>query len=203
MDNTQVMSGSLADFVRSIEAYKASAPITGKPILKFVKTGKWLLGVNNEECDGELAAVNPVSIRIGYVQWLNGQVVKESPLVPFTKGWPAVDRSVFGEDQGDLTRKYLLDVRFLDTEPALEAVYSAATDGGAKAVESLIDAVYRKASLGTPFIVPVVKLNADSYRHPQFGTTFKPVFAVQHWLDMDGKPEPASKAALSGKKSLV
>ena len=194
----------LDTFLKGLAHFKETAPVTGKPLLKFIKTGQWLLGVNNEPVDEALVAVNPLSIRIGYVAWDNGQVVAESPLIPFTQGWPAVDRSVV-MDKGTIAQKYLFEGKLIENDPAIECVYSAATDGGAKAVVALIDEIYKQAAQGSKHLVPVMELSADSYKHPQYGITYKPVFKIDHWCNMEGAresltPKLAEKAV---KRNLV
>jgi hypothetical protein len=202
MDNTPA---TLDAFLAGIENFRQTAPVGGKPILKFIKTGQWLLGVANEEVDEQLLAVNPLSIRIGYVAWENGQVVAESPLIPFTQGWPKVDRtSVL--DKGAIAQKYLLEGKLIDNDPPVECIFSAATDGGAKAITALIDEVYKKAAAGSKSICPIVELSADSYKHQQYGVTYKPVLRITGWMDIDGNREveaPKQIEAPKQRRSLV
>lgn len=186
--NTPNLPAELQSFVTAVEQYRNSAPALGVPLLKFVKTGKWLLGVNNEPADGIRAAVNPMAIRIGYVVWQEGQVVAESPLVPFTAGWTSVPE-IEGNSK-ERTRKYVVGMKLID-DGDVECIFSTATDGGAKAIENLIGEFYLRAKAGSPYFVPVVTLGADSYRHPSYGITFKPSLKVDSWISMEGKTEPA------------
>jgi len=188
----------LDNFLKGLQHFRDTAPVTGKPLLKFIKTGQWMLGVNNEPADEALLAINPLSIRLGYVAWAGGQVVAESPLIPFTQGWTAVDRSAV-LDKGAIAQKYLFEGKLIENDASIECVYSAATDGGAKAVVALIDEIYKRAAQGANHLVPVVELSVDSYKHPQYGITYKPVFKIDHWCDMDGKRE----TLVPVKRSLV
>jgi hypothetical protein len=195
------MSGTLAAFVKGIEHYKETSPVVGKPLLRFTKQGKWLLGTDAEDATEALVAIDVLHIRLAVVQWSEGQVIRESQPVAMSAGWGAIDRAGFPVD-AELTRKMTAPVAFVEQTPKLEALYSTATDGGVRVMEALIDAVHRKALSGSRYIIPGVRLGSDSYKHPSWGIIAKPVLKVERWYDTDGGAEPAPGAKL-GKKSMI
>ena len=54
---TTNVPAALQDFVGALERYRQSTPRLGVPFLKFIKTGEWLLGVNNEPVAGAIVAI--------------------------------------------------------------------------------------------------------------------------------------------------
>ena len=79
-------------------------------------------------------------------------------------------------------------------DAGLEVVFKTATDGGIKAVVGLIDTVRDRFNGGEHGgkVVPIVRLEKDSYPHPQYGRTWVPVLPIEDWMPLDG-PAPASK----------
>lgn len=194
MTDTQVMTAEqaaaardqAAQWLKGAENYKASSPITGKPILRFVKSQQWFLGTANDDYTGESVALNPFTIRIGYVVWEGGQVVAETPLISFAQGWPAVD--IGGLEGREAARKFVVEGRHLG-EGQQEFIFSVATFGGAKAMELLVDAIVAKARKGSSFMFPVVQLGSEVYRHREFGPTANPKFTIVGWMDANGAEE--------------
>lgn len=196
----------LSTFLAGIKNYRETAPVTGKPLLRFVKTGQWLLGAANDEVSDSQLAVNSLSIRIGYVAWgargtpQEGSVVAETPMISFSQGWPAVDRNLV-LDKGSIAQKFLLEGVLDPDGERIECVYSTATDGGARAMGALIQAIYSQALKGTEFIFPCARLDGDSYRHAQYGHMFTPQFRIDKWTDTEGKAEGGIPKQI--KRSLV
>jgi len=198
----------LSQFLAGVQNYRETAPVTGKPLLRFVKTGQWVLGAANDDVSDSPFAINSLSIRIGYVAWgargtpQEGSVVAETPMIPFAHGWPEVDRNMV-LDKGSIAQKFLLEGVIDPAKERIECVYSTATDGGAKAMAALIQSIYTQALKGSAFIFPRAMLDAGTYKHSQYGQMYTPHFRIDHWTDTNGKREGEAPALARPKRDLV
>jgi hypothetical protein len=185
---------ALANLKRGIQNTRQAIPASStKPILRMGTDGIWVYGQDNIEVeDGSEWAVNPLSIRHGFVCWTNkkkgegknellGEVyasMSSDPIDPSTlpdKGWPwkaatSVELKCVteGEDEDE------------------EVIYKPSSVGGANAMQELLDAIEKQLDSGSDAICPVIKLNCDHYNNKQYGKTYVPIFEVVDWMTMDG-----------------
>jgi hypothetical protein len=53
-------------------------------------------------------------------------------------------------------------------------------------------------------IVPIVRLDKDSYQHPEHGRVWFPVITIIEWVSLDGPaPAPASSSAEQPRRRRV
>lgn len=196
---------ALANLKRGIQNTRQAIPASStKPILRMGADGIWVYGQDNIEVeDGSEWAVNPLSIRHGFVCWTNkkkgegknellGEVyasMSSEPIDPSTlpdKGWP----------WKPATSVELKCVTEGDDEDE-EVIYKPSSVGGANAMQELLDAIEEQLDKGGDAIVPVIKLTNDHYQHKQYGKTYVPMFEVVDWMTMDGiaADEPAAEPA--------
>ena len=171
---------------------------SGLPMLQFKRegSGTWLFGQKkNVVEDNSLWGVNPLTFRWGYVCFSNDNKALER-LVPVNQPKPEVtelpDRGFPWQEQMTVNMKC---VSGADT--GLEVVFKTATDGGIKAIAGLIDAVRDRFNGGEHGgkVVPIVRLEKDSYQNPQYGRIWVPVLPIIDWMSLDGPvpaPAPAS-----------
>lgn len=172
---------------------QSSLPATsGDPLLRMGRDGLWVYGPENVEVEeGSLWAVNPMSIKHGYVCWTDHDQ-KKGPkknellgerMVPMTQpkpakeqlpdlGWDWVDQVAFdlvcvsGEDKGE------------------QVSYKTTSVGGVRAVHGLIDMIIKQidADPGNP--VPCITLETDTYDHKVWGKTYVPIFQLRNWVPL-------------------
>lgn len=185
---------ALAGLKRGIQNTRQAIPASSTdPILRLGKDGVWVYGQENLEVEeGSQWAINPLSIKHGFVCWTNydasekkknellGEVYAPMTAEPVdvTKlpdhGWPWKAattvrlKCVSGEDEGT------------------EVIYKPSSVGGANAMQTLLDKIEKQLDSGSDKIVPIVTLESDSYPHKQWGKTYVPEFEFVDWVTMDG-----------------
>lgn len=207
--------GALANLRKGLANVQAAIPTTNtEPFLRLLKDGGWVFSAENFEVeDGSRWAVNPLSIKHGFVCWTNYPVQTKkkneklgSRMVPMTEAkpdpnslpqysdgqggnWPWADAVSFslmcvsGDDKGE------------------QVLYSTNSVGGLNACSKLTGDIMTQIDKDASRPVPVVELLSDSYQHSTFGKTYVPIFALREWLpltdempdlDEDGEAEVAA-----------
>ena len=82
------------------------------------------------------------------------------------------------------------------TDAGSEVIYKPTTVGGIQAVAGLIEAIRDRlnSSQHGGKVSPIVRLEKDSYPHPQFGKVWTPALTIVDWMSLSG-PAPAPKPA--------
>ncbi len=158
----------------------------GDPFLRMGTDGIWVYGPENIEVEpGSVWAVNPFSIMHGWVCWTDhpgkqkNEIVGEvmvpmtSPLPPQAEmrdtGWEWAQQLSFvavcikGEDTGE------------------QVLYKTNSIGGSTAVKGVIGEIMAQLDKDASKPVPCLRLENDHYQHKNYGKTYTPVFAVDHW----------------------
>lgn len=165
----------------------------GDPFLRLLTDGTWVYGADNVEVeDGSLWAINPFSVKHGWVSWTDkpgkqaNEIVGEvmvpagSPLPPQGElqdtGWPWAQQLSFqlkcmtGEDTGT------------------QVLYKTSSVGGMNAVKTFIGKLTTHLDADPETPVAVVTLDQDHYQHKKFGKTYTPIFEVEKWISLDDAP---------------
>jgi len=158
--------------------------------LRFTKAGEWLFGSDLEEVGAdERFAVNPLSFVNGWIGWQNGSVVGEH-MCPVAEGMPCSEADLdpirsSGASDGWSAQLGVTMVS-IDEEDPLELIYKATSRGGKQAISGLADEISARMRMDEVSFVPIVMLDADSYKHKSYGTINTPVLRVVAWADMSG-----------------
>jgi hypothetical protein len=163
--------------------------------------GHWNYGQQNELVqEGSRWIINPTLFGHGWVCWVQAsQGVKgrkagelmcsmvedfpaEPPLAegkyPWAKQYSCVLKCMEGDDEGT------------------EALYKGSSMGGTEAMAALIDAFKRNFAHDRTHPCPVVTLESSSYANTTYGgRTYKPIFNIVDWADMNGNLASAGPAA--------
>mgnify|MGYP001082353859 CR=1 FL=1 len=184
------------DLASSLNNAALSIPSIGgdKAFLKLGKgDGLWVYGQEEIEIEpGALIAVNPYSLRHGYIAWLDGQV-EDEVMVPINRPLPSKDqlKPVHGE-QG-WQQQISVDMAIINGEDeGVQLQYKQSSVGAMKAMSGLVNTIMSQLGKDPDNIVPIIRLDSDSYKHKKWGKIFNPVFEVVEWRSMDGDAEPAS-----------
>ena len=156
----------------------------------------WTVGQKrNIPEDGSSWAVNPMTFMWGFICFGNDNKPLGERLVPVSQPMPDVTEL---PDHGfSWQPQWAADMKCLDgADAGVEVIFKANTDGGVKAIVTLVELVRNQIDRGQDEhkgkIAPIAKLERDSYPHPQYGKTNIPVLTVVDWMPLDGPaPVPA------------
>jgi hypothetical protein len=172
---------------------------SGLPMLQFKRDGNgtWMFGQRRTVVeDGSRWAVNPATLRRGYICFSNDNKVIGERLV--SVGLPMPDITELPDKGFEWHEQWAVNLKCIDgTDAGTEVVYKPTTVGGIQAVAGLLEAVRDRYNGGQhgDKISPIVHLEKDSYQHPQYGRVWTPRLDIVDWMPLNGPPpvsEPAS-----------
>lgn len=194
--NFQGLLGALENTAQRM----ASAGTGDAEFIKLTKQGLWVYGAEEVDVEeGSKWAINPMSLRLGYVCWGDGEVIDEAMALitdpPIVKSNLPVHAKPWNEQIG-------LDMVCLSGEDKGTHVrYTATSLGGRKAFKDLINTVIGRAREGRAELVPVVTLEVESYKHKTYGKIFTPELQIVEWGNMDSLETVPAGAAPALAKS--
>ncbi len=157
--------------------------------LKFVK-GTYRYGIENDVLPlGTRLMPNMNELRVGFIKWRDGEVVKQQMGLVANKAGVKredlddADESLWPRDtDGKLTDPWT-QVRTLpmkDPATGTEYVFTTSSEGGNRAVLALTRHWTRqyKGNLGK---LPVIEIGSDTYPHKIYGQVHYPVFKLVGW----------------------
>lgn len=164
----------------------------GTAFLKFDarRSGEWLFGPGAEPVSSEVFALDLESMQHGYIQWHQKKVNRR--MVPVDRDLPEPQDPIYykdsrGKDQTDeATEGRSFEGTFADGE---RFVFETNSFGGRKATDSVFGEVFARALAHSSYLWPHVRLDSNSYDHPEYGQIFEPVLTVVEWYDEAGNPE--------------
>lgn len=195
--NTQVAALSADDYYAALAAEAEGYRGGGGGVL-FLKmngnTGFYSYGADDIElADGTQAAMNPRSLKRGFICWLGGQV-KEEIMMSLEEGLPPAkhllnDYGPYGKDDGWSEQK-TIEFKTLDNE-GLTLLFQANNKSKMNALEALMKDFGRNFR-SYPGCVPIVELSSNSFEtqpkdengKPEGRKVkkFAPLFKIVHWL---------------------
>jgi len=165
----------------------------GNAFLRMDKRdGAWVYGAKDTEVEeGSLWAVNPLSLKVGFVCWnpKGGAPLGKQMVSIFQTPINIADLPNFGAKWDDNISLEMMCTNGEDKGITVE--YTANSYGGKKAFSDLVAALQRQLDTDPKHIVPVIALTYDSYQHATYGLTYNPIFDIKSWIAMDA-PSPAA-----------
>lgn len=186
------LAGLKAGLLDGLRQSKAETVLSGGlPLLRLIKSGDWVFGQQNDPVqEGSSWAINPNSLGHGYSCWTNhpgatkNEIVGEV-MVSMTEKKPL--RDSLPVHQWPWNEQRWFQLKCLDgSDEGVEVLYKTSSDGGMRAVDALLGDLIRQLQDDPEHPVPVVNLDVDSYQHPKWGLTFKPIFTIVGWATLDG-----------------
>jgi hypothetical protein len=181
----------------------------GEPIMRLGGDGIWVYGADNVEVqEGSEWALNPLSLRYGFVCWkIIPQGTKDTPelygeeLVPINL--PLPDKSQLqaynSENQAVDHAKHpwvqviSVDIKCLTGDDTGEqTVYKPSSTGGIRALQDLIKRLDEQLNKDPAHPVPVCLLESDSYQHKTWGKTYIPILKIVRWAALDDSDDTAA-----------
>ena len=165
----------------------------GLPYMRLLKSGNYAFGPENIEPEPHSRwAINPYSIEHGWVCWGDGEKLGET-MVPFHAPVPNKNELPdYGEEWKQQVSMQMLCMNGEDK--GIQVHYGGTAIGLLNAMKTLIGEILDHAQKDPAHLVPLVRLDVDSYMHKkkQYGEIFTPVFDIVDWLDMQtGTPDKA------------
>jgi hypothetical protein len=170
---------------------------SGMPLLTFKREGDgtWSFGQRRTVVEGGSRwAANPTTFKRGYICFSGNKVLDER-LVSVSKEMP--NPAELPDKGAPWREQWSVNLKCLDgADAGVEVVFKSATDGGLRAVAGLIEMVRDRLDGGQHAgkVVPIVRLEKDSYQHSEFGKVWFPLLTIVEWMLLDG-PAPAPKPA--------
>jgi hypothetical protein len=168
---------------------------SGLPMMQFKREGDgtWSYGQRRITVEGDsLWAVNPTTFQRGFVNFGEGNKWLGERMVPVTQDMP--DVTTLPDTGFPWKPQWSVNMKCLDgADAGVEVTFKSTTDGGIKAIASLINTVRDRLNSGQHGgrIVPIAQLRKDSYPHDQYGRVWFPVFDLVDWMPLSG-PAPTS-----------
>ena len=171
------------------------------PMLQFASRegGAWTFGQKKIGVDNDSAwAVNPATFKRGYICFNNKKPAGEK-LVAISQPMP--DMTELPDNGLEWQEQWTVNLKCTrGTDAGTEVVWKPSTVGGIQALVGLIEAVKDRLNGGQHDgqIVPIVRLEKDSYQHQEHGRIWTPMLTITGWMSLDG---PAPKAAPAPKSA--
>lgn len=194
LEAAQKMLGGLRKTVQD-------APSGGGAYLSFGKDGQWAFGTDRKVVDPEndIAILNVLGVQAGYVCWSDYPKEEKKKntklgerMAPVTQ---PIDPSTLPETGWEWRAQQGGEFKFVEgAHTGTQVKFVTSSQGGIERFAALIDAVTERISQGTPYFFPLVALDGDHYIHPSWGKTYKPLFDIVGWADVNGNEEPEGGA---------
>jgi hypothetical protein len=165
---------------------------SGLPLMQFKsRGGRWGYGRKQTVPEeGSLWAVNIRTFRWGWVAFPDGKAVERMVSVSL----PMPPRAELPDTGAPWNECWGVNLKCIGgADAGVEVTNNATTVGGIQVVAGLIDEVRDRFNGGQHDgkVVPIVRLEKDSYQHPQHGRIWTPATPIVDWMPLDG-PAPAS-----------
>lgn len=166
----------------------------GEPYLRLLRDGSWVYGQDDTEVEaGSAWAINPLSIRHGWVAWKRGDKADNSSgplqdiMVPCSQPMPSLDDlpKIDPASGASYEQQFSFSLKCLTgTDMGEQVLYKTASVGGVAEVDRLLTAIGVQLDTDAEKPVPVVTMEVDSYPHKKYGKTYTPVLAIKTWIAM-------------------
>lgn len=200
------------DLAKSLNNAAVSMPSVGgdkqyiKMLTKGRDAGTWVFGQQETEVeDGSLWALNPASIKHGYVAWDTeggGAPVQEIMVsinrpLPDKNSLPVLGMST-PDKKGNSHQLEYQDQRSIDLvcisgeDEGTVVEYKQSSTGAMKLFAKLINALLDQIQKGDD-IVAVGKWGFSTYEHTKYGEIYNPEFEIVEWRTVDDTSAPAAE----------
>lgn len=187
-------TADIGQFRKALANASQAIQVAGNiPFLKMTKQGGvWVYGAKDTEVEeGSLWAINPLSLKVGFVCWnpKGGAPLGKQMVSIFQTPLNIADLPGLGAKWDDNISLEMMCTNGEDKGITVE--YTVNSYGGKKAFSELVSAIQRQLDADPAHLVPVIDLSNDSYKHPQYGLTYNPIFDIKSWIAMDAAPPVA------------
>lgn len=185
--NALVPQNNMSSVMASLNAF---APV-GKPYMKFnANTGVFSHSKEDIEIPiGDEVALNMSTFSTGWVCWKDSEVIDEKISYPMageaaTREEDLPDHEPYEAEDDGWKKQVGIEITLLDGEHAGQTfIFNASSSGGISALVRLFKKYYEEGTLKGFNIVPVVKLDNQSFmpKEKKYGKKYAPVFEIVEW----------------------
>lgn len=173
-------------------ASAAKSSLGGLPFLRMGKDGEWVYGADNTEVEeGSLWAVNPFSMKMGFIAWgpegsaSEGTVLGEQ--MALINDDP-IQRGNLPDVGGEWTPCVSFELVCLNGEDkGTHTLFKTNSVGGKRAFADMMQLIAAAMDDPEGKCVPIIQLDCDSYPHKKYGKIYTPVFDVKKWVMPDAE----------------
>jgi len=202
------------DLAKSLNNAAVSMPSVGgdqqylKMLTKGRDAGTWVYGQEETEVEeGSLWAINPLSIKHGYVAWdthaggapvqeimvsINRQLPSKDSLPVLPPGTPSKKAPNVPVDLEYADQRSFDAVCISGADEGVTVEYKQSSAGSMKLFSKVVNALLDQVSKGDD-IVAVGKWGFSSYDHKTYGEIYNPEFEIVEWRTVEDT-SPASEA---------
>ena len=202
------------DLAKSLNNAAVSMPSVGgdqqylKMLTKGRDAGTWVYGQEETEVEeGSLWAINPLSIKHGYVAWdthaggapvqeimvsINRQLPSKDSLPVLPPGTPSKKAPNVPVDLEYADQRSFDAVCISGADEGVTVEYKQSSAGSMKLFSKVVNALLDQVSKGDD-IVAVGKWGFSSYDHKTYGEIYNPEFEIVEWRTVEDTSAPADK----------
>ena len=167
---------------------------SGKAYLRLHKGGFFVYGADDTEVEENSQwAVNPHSFALGFIAWQSEGTGKPLGEEMRSITDDPVVLTNLPQVAGEWTQQVSMQLMCVSGEDTgTEVIFKASSKGGINGFNDFLNQVLinLKANTGSDKVVPVIELGVTSYKHPQYGKIYTPVFKIKSWSTIDDMPTP-------------
>lgn len=169
--------------------------------LKMTRAGEWVFGSENIDVEPDSEwAINIMSASTGWAGWgdkEHGTAGKPQGerFANVIRGEPAIAFEDLPEIPGTWSEAVSLDMKCLTDHDDVDVTWKSNSKGALAAFKTVMDTVADRVDAGNLFIMPIVRLKTNDYKHDSYGTIYNPVFEIVDWVDMEGNFEDEDSPA--------
>jgi hypothetical protein len=192
----------LKAMIRNVDT-STMAGRSNQPLLNFRSRegGIWAYGQRQTVVEEDAQwAINPMTFERGYISFNDLKKVVGERLLSVRLPMPL--RTELPDTGFPWTEQWAVNMKCTNgADAGVEVIYKPTTVGGIQAIGAIIGAIDDRINSGEcDLVVPVVRLEKDSYVHSQHGRIWIPVLTIVGWLSLSGppgkrKPEPEMATA--------
>ena len=153
-------------------------------------TGEWTAGKKNTPMNGKKLVADITDLMKGWLSFKDGKPtyavvrVADGTSPPRREDLGDTDERLWGEKLEDPWKKVIV-LPFFDPETRETFTYSTTTEGGTRAVGSLVNAFTAEQHERPKTVptLPVVELDNDSYVNNRGKRVFTPILGIIGWID--------------------
>ena len=160
--------------------------------LRLQKDGAWVYGADDMDVEpGSLWAVNPSTIKLGWVAWADND--KKGEVMALITDAPVM-RSDLDNVGADWKAQISIELVCVEGEDeGTRVVYNASSKGAMRELSRLVGEIGEQVTKDPVNIVPIVTLYTDSYKHKKYGKIYTPVIDIEKFVDMEATEIPADE----------
>ena len=185
MSNLPTTMSSLKNSImKAQQRLSATTGNAGSDFLRLTKAMTWEYGADDAEVEsGSKWALNPQSFQMGFIAWgdseVKGEAMAQIDADPIIKSQLPEVGAPWDEQVGVQLACVSGD------DKGVQVIYKTTSKGGKDEFNRVLAELLSRLDSGEEAFVPIVKLEASSYKHKKYGKIVTPVLNIVSWQTLD------------------